>query len=121
MNESDKSELIKQGIDKAKEFRKSSGPLFGVCGGIADYTGIPPIIVRVAAVVGIFPTSGLLILAYVLLAIFMPKANKDHLRGYTEGKGQIVQKINRDVSCDNCGEMNAPKRNYCQSCGEALY
>jgi phage shock protein C len=48
----------------------------GVAGGIADYLGIDPTIVRVAWVVGtlvLAPTIPLSILVYVALAIIIPQ------------------------------------------------
>ena len=44
----------------------------GVCGGIAEYLGWNPVIVRVAFVVATFATWGGGFLAYVLLAMFLP-------------------------------------------------
>ena len=121
MNEIDKAKMIQKGLQKAKEFRKSSGPISGVCGGIADYTGIPPLIVRIATVIAAFPMFWVIIPAYVLLVIFMPKANKDYKRHYTDNKGQIVSKSIFEVQCKNCGEMNKPRRNYCHNCSKPLY
>ena len=46
--------------------------LFGVAGGLAGYFNVDPVLVRVAFVVLAFAaTSGLL--AYILLAIFVPE------------------------------------------------
>ena len=44
----------------------------GVCAGIADYTGIDVTLVRVAAVVLLFVTNGLLLLAYMVTAWLAP-------------------------------------------------
>jgi phage shock protein C len=44
----------------------------GVCGGIADYLGIDPTIVRILFVVGFF-VAGQSLLLYIILAIFMPE------------------------------------------------
>jgi phage shock protein C len=44
----------------------------GVCGGIAEYFGIDPLIVRVAFVVAAFMQFGILL--YVILWIVLPKA-----------------------------------------------
>lgn len=48
--------------------------IFGVCGGMAEYLDTDPFLVRVLWVVGTLLTSGVLILAYVILAMIMPKA-----------------------------------------------
>jgi len=47
--------------------------IFGVCGGMAEFLDTDPFLVRVLWVVGTILTSGVLILAYVILAIIMPK------------------------------------------------
>ena len=44
----------------------------GVCGGIAEYLGWDPTILRIIFVVGTFITSGTLILFYFILALVMP-------------------------------------------------
>ena len=121
MNEINKTKMIQKGLRKANEFRKSSGPLAGVCGGLAEYTGIPPLIVRIATVIAAFPMFWVIIPAYILLAIFMPKANKDYQRHYADNNGQIVSKSVFDTQCENCGEMNDSKRNFCQQCSKPLY
>ena len=46
--------------------------MFGVAGGLAEYFGVSPMLVRMAFVVGAaFSTLGLV--AYVILVIWMPK------------------------------------------------
>jgi len=47
----------------------------GVCGGIAEYFGWDPVLVRVLWVVATFATWGGGFLAYILLAIFLPTGN----------------------------------------------
>jgi phage shock protein PspC (stress-responsive transcriptional regulator) len=47
--------------------------IFGVCGGMAEFLDTDPFLVRVLWVVGTILTSGVLILAYLILAIIMPK------------------------------------------------
>lgn len=44
----------------------------GVCGGLAEYLGWNPVIIRVAWVVATFATWGGGLLAYILLALFLP-------------------------------------------------
>jgi phage shock protein C len=50
---------------------RSQRVIFGVCGGLAEYFGIDPVIIRVIAVVSIL-ISGLGILAYIILAVVVP-------------------------------------------------
>ncbi len=47
--------------------------IFGVCGGMAEYLETDPFLVRVLWVVGTLLTSGVLILAYIVMAIIMPE------------------------------------------------
>ena len=59
-----------------KELRKSSTNriLAGVCGGIAEYLGCDPTIIRLLFIaLSIFVGSGLLV--YILAAIIMPRAD----------------------------------------------
>ena len=57
----------------AKQLTKSltDRKLKGVCGGIAEYFNIDPIIVRIAMIVLVFG-YGVGLLAYILLAILLP-------------------------------------------------
>ena len=57
----------------AKKLTKSLSDknIFGVCGGLAQYFNIDPIIVRIAAVVLVFG-CGVGLLAYLLLALLLP-------------------------------------------------
>ncbi len=48
------------------------GMLAGVCAGIADYIGVEPVVVRIAAVLGlifVFPPT---VIGYVILALALP-------------------------------------------------
>ena len=59
-----------------KELRKSdtNRVLAGVCGGIAEYIGCDPTIIRLLFIaLSIFVGSGLLV--YILAAIIMPRAD----------------------------------------------
>lgn len=47
--------------------------LLGVLGGISRYFGIKPIILRVLFVIGLIPTSFLLIIPYTILSYIMPR------------------------------------------------
>jgi len=47
--------------------------IFGVCGGMAEFLETDPFLVRVLWVVGTLLTSGVLILAYLIMAVIMPK------------------------------------------------
>ena len=45
--------------------------IWGVCGGLAKYLDIDPIVIRIVAVVSVF-VSGLGIIAYIVMAIGVP-------------------------------------------------
>jgi len=51
--------------------------LGGVCGGIAEYFNIDPVIIRVVFVIGMVLSFGVLVLGYLLLWILIPR-NPDH-------------------------------------------
>jgi phage shock protein PspC (stress-responsive transcriptional regulator) len=46
----------------------------GVCGGVAEYAGVDPNLVRLLAVVGAVFSAGTLFVAYVIAWIVMPEA-----------------------------------------------
>jgi phage shock protein PspC (stress-responsive transcriptional regulator) len=48
--------------------------LAGVCGGVGEYAGIDPNLVRLLAVVGAVFSAGTLFLAYVIAWIVIPEA-----------------------------------------------
>ena len=60
-----------------RRFAKSKKKwVFGVAGGLAEYFGVSPTLVRMAFVVGAaFSTLGLV--AYVILVVWMPKPPAD--------------------------------------------
>jgi len=52
---------------------KREGKFLGVCAGIADYTGIDVLLVRIAIVVlAVSPASGITIIAYFVLGCLAP-------------------------------------------------
>lgn len=63
--------------EKRRLYKSHNKKLAGVCGGIAEYFGIDPIIVRIGFFVGTLATTGPpFILAYFLLAFMMPSPEK---------------------------------------------
>ena len=58
--------------------------LFGVAGGMAEYFDVDPTLVRIAWVVLTFASAGIALIAYLILAIIMPKhALPQHARTST--------------------------------------
>ncbi len=52
---------------------KSNAKLMGVCSGIADYTGVNALWIRLAFIMTIFMTGGGVILAYLLAGMLLNK------------------------------------------------
>lgn len=58
----------RKGIKRSRDKK-----LFGVAGGLAEYFGVEPILVRIAFLILLFATSGVAVPVYVVLALLMPK------------------------------------------------
>lgn len=59
---------------KKKLYRsRSNKMLTGLAGGLANYFGVDPTIVRILLVIFEFLTGGLLIIAYFIVAFIVPK------------------------------------------------
>jgi len=56
---------------------KENGKWAGVCAGIADYTGLDVTLVRIGFVLGTFLGSGMLLLAYFIIAWMAPTKPSD--------------------------------------------
>jgi phage shock protein PspC (stress-responsive transcriptional regulator) len=55
-----------------KKLVRKDKKIFGVCGGLADYFGMDPTVIRIIFVVAlVFFGSGVLL--YLILALFMPE------------------------------------------------
>lgn len=53
---------------------KVDGKFLGVCAGLADYTGVNPLWVRLAAIIGIMtPLAGIIVPAYLLIGLLASK------------------------------------------------
>jgi len=53
--------------------RSDNTVIGGVCAGIADYLGIDPLVVRIAALVGAVLGLGTLVVAYLVLWAVLPR------------------------------------------------
>lgn len=61
-------------MDKKRLVRVENGMLAGVCGGLAQYIGIDPTIVRLVwAIVTLFTGVALGIIIYIICALVIPK------------------------------------------------
>lgn len=66
------------GEGKKKLYRSGKDKILGgVCGGLAEYFDLDPILVRVLGIVSLLVTIGGILLAYILLWIFVPR-NPNH-------------------------------------------
>jgi phage shock protein PspC (stress-responsive transcriptional regulator) len=62
------------GEERTRLYRsRSEKKLFGVCGGIAKYFDIDPVIIRLVFVLGAIASFGFALLGYLILAIIMAK------------------------------------------------
>jgi len=50
--------------------------IFGVCGGLAEYFGVDPVLIRIIAALSIL--SGLGIIVYIIMAIIVPLESTEH-------------------------------------------
>lgn len=59
-------------MQEKKLKRSANKVLTGVCGGLAEYTGLDPMLMRVIWVVGTLVTGGTAALVYIVLYFLMP-------------------------------------------------
>ena len=86
-----------------KRFRRNKidGRIGGVCAGIADYTGIDTILVRILAVIGLFMTGGAMFWAYLAFWIFVPKDHRaPYRREYREAE-RAEKEVRRATQADD--------------------
>jgi phage shock protein PspC (stress-responsive transcriptional regulator) len=73
--------------------------LFGVCGGLADYFGVDPNLVRIGFVLAALfpPLSGISLLGYLLLAVILPQEGSEDLPG-RERVQRNLEELRTEVS-----------------------
>ncbi len=76
---------------------KQNGKIAGVCAGIADYTGVNAIWVRIAFIVGMLTPAinGVLFLAYIAMAFLLNK-KPDHLYSTDPKETQYWQRVRQN-------------------------
>jgi len=52
---------------------KTNRSISGVCGGLGDYLGIDPVIIRLLWVLGSFASVGMGVVAYFIAAVIIPE------------------------------------------------
>ncbi|HUV82480.1 MAG TPA: PspC domain-containing protein [archaeon] len=92
---------------------KTDHVIWGVCGGIAEYFKVDPVIVRLAFVVLIL-LDGIGILLYIILAIIMPEAEqadipqKDiiekNIEGMTEQVKEVIERMENEAPAQKKSE-----------------
>lgn len=65
---------------------KKNAKISGVCAGVGDYFGLDPMVVRIATVLIALFGGGLIILGYILLAIFLDAKPKDMFESKKESE-----------------------------------
>ena len=83
---------------------KQNGKIAGVCAGIADYTGVNALWVRLAFLVGLFPPIGGLTIPVYLIMAFLLNKKPDHLysadpleKKYWQGVRQNPKRTAREI------------------------
>lgn len=105
----DEKPLAGQGARKRKLYRDPEQTvLAGVCGGLAAYFNMDPVVIRLIVVLLALFTSGAGILVYILLWIVVPKAVTTTQRLEMKGEEVTVKNIERFLK----DEMNAVKESY---------
>lgn len=82
--------------------------LAGVCGGIATYFNMDPVIMRIIFVVLAFLTTGAAVLAYIILWIAVPKAVTTAQRLEMLGEEVTIKNIEKFIK----DEVNSVKESY---------
>jgi len=85
----------------------------GVCGGIAEYFGIDPVIVRLVAVLLLF-ANGIGLLAYIILAIVVPvesspsKEPRDVIKENVQEIKQTATQVGEDIRSTFASPSGSP-------------
>jgi len=80
----------------------------GVCGGLAAYFNMDPVVIRLIVVLLVMLTSGAGILVYIILWIIVPRALTTTQRLEMKGEEVTVENIEKFLK----NEMNAVKESY---------
>lgn len=90
-------------MDKKKLYRSKKNRIIGgICGGIAEYFDIDPVLIRIIAVLTIF-ANGIGIIAYIIAWIIIPQnpepeqVSKKEKGGLREKAEEIAQNIGEEI------------------------
>lgn len=118
------------------KLRKKRGSLTGVCAGLGEYFMLSPIVFRIIFIITSF-FSGIGLLAYLGLAIFLPMEGEDtqaadgrfrlNKRPNIFDDGIDYRKYEADEApeeslgvCTKCDTVSKPNARFCHKCGERL-
>ena len=93
---------------------RSDRMIWGVCGGLANYFGIDPVIIRLIVILLIF-AGGVGILAYIILAIITPMESsrvtepKDVIKENVEEMKETASQIGQEIRSAFAREEGAPE------------
>jgi len=75
-----------------RQLRKSkeNEVIDGVCGGLGEYFGIDPVLVRAAFVIGTILGAGSFVVIYIVLMIIMPEADTSDTNNPTTKRKKTV-------------------------------
>lgn len=59
-------------MSKGRLYRSPNGKVMGVCQGLANWLRMDVSLIRLAFIIGLFMTGGVLIIPYIALGIFLP-------------------------------------------------
>lgn len=104
------------------KLERQNGIIAGVCGGLAKEMNLDPWIVRIGLIVACFFTVGIPVLAYLIGAVAIPKAQAlpPGQQPNSLGNNGPTATNTKTVFCGGCGTKNSVANKFCQSCGTAL-
>jgi len=73
-----------------KLYKTRDKKVAGVAGGIAEYFGIDPTLVRIGFVIGMIASSGSFLFAYVLMAFLMPSEDKQAFKADPKSSSERI-------------------------------
>ena len=100
-------------MDKKKLYRSRENRIIGgVCGGIAEYFDIDPVLIRIIAVLTIF-ANGIGIIAYIIAWIIIPQnpeqVSEKEKGGLKEKAEGTIQNIGEQIRKDSNNDKKRPR------------
>ena len=106
---------VEDGKRKRRLYRDPDHRVFGgVCGGLAAYFNMDPVILRIIFAVLFFVTSGAALLAYIILWIAVPKAKNTTQRLEMRGQEATVKNIEKSIK-EEVSEMKESYKKFKES------